>query len=157
MFNRKKQPAIRSLIGEGTQIHGELRFDAGLRIDGEVLGDVVATEPSSLLVISENARVQGKVMAGHVIINGQIHGPVVATVLLELQLASGRLMLHGATVWLTGGTSRPKTPPALGVEFGRLGLETLRSLDRVLVLDGFPAGPWEAELTFGMDAVGRMP
>jgi hypothetical protein len=78
-------------------------------------------------------------------------------VLLELQLDSGRLMLHGATVWLTGGTSRPKTPPALGVEFGRLGLETLRALDRVLVLDGFPAGPWQAELTFGMDAVGRMP
>ena len=84
-FKSKKQPAIRSLIGEGTQVHGELRFDAGLRIDGEVLGDVVATEPTSLLVISENARVQGKVMAGHVIINGQVHGPVVATALLELQ------------------------------------------------------------------------
>ena len=86
MFGKsKKQPAIRSLIGEGTQVHGELRFDAGLRIDGEVLGDVVATEPSSLLVISEHARVQGKVMAGHVIINGQVRGPVVATTLLELQ------------------------------------------------------------------------
>ena len=84
-FNRKKQPPIRSLIGEGTVVHGELRFDAGLRIDGEVLGDVVATEPTSLLVISENARVQGKVMAGHVIINGSVHGPVVATTLLELQ------------------------------------------------------------------------
>ena len=84
-FKSKKQPAIRSLIGEGTQVHGELRFDAGLRIDGEVLGDVVATDPSSLLVISENARVQGKVMAGHVIINGSVQGPVVATMLLELQ------------------------------------------------------------------------
>ena len=50
-----------------------------------MLGDVVATEPTSLLVISENARVQGKVMAGHVIINGQVQGPVVATTLLELQ------------------------------------------------------------------------
>lgn len=83
--NRKKQPAIRSLIGEGTLVQGELRFDAGLRIDGEVIGDVVATDPSSLLVISENARVQGKVMAGHVIINGRVDGPVVATSLLELQ------------------------------------------------------------------------
>jgi len=86
MFSKsKKQPAIRSLIGEGTQVHGELRFDAGLRIDGEVLGDVIATEPTSLLVISENARVKGKVMAGHVIINGSVQGPVVATTLLELQ------------------------------------------------------------------------
>jgi len=78
-------------------------------------------------------------------------------VLLELALDSGRLLLHGAIVWATGGTQRPRTAPALGVEFGRLGMETLRALDRVLVLDGFPAGPWEAELTFGMDAVGRMP
>ena len=78
-------------------------------------------------------------------------------VLLELALDSGRLLLHGAVVWLTGGTTRPRTAPALGVEFGRLGLETLRALDRVLVLDGFPAGPWKAELNFGMDAVGRMP
>jgi len=85
MFGRKKQPPIRSLIGEGTVIQGELRFDAGLRIDGEVQGDVVATDPSSLLVISENARVRGKVMAGHVIINGQVNGPVLSTALLELQ------------------------------------------------------------------------
>ncbi len=84
-FNRKKQPPIRSLIGEGTTVTGELRFDQGLRIDGEVVGDVVAAEASSLLVISENARVQGKVMAGHVIINGKVEGPVVATSLLELQ------------------------------------------------------------------------
>jgi len=85
LLGRKKQPPIRSLIGEGTVIQGELRFDAGLRIDGEVQGDVVATDPSSLLVISENARVNGKVMAGHVIINGQVHGPVLSTALLELQ------------------------------------------------------------------------
>ena len=84
-FKRKKQPPIRSLIGEGTVVQGELRFDQGLRIDGEVIGDVVASESTSLLVISENARVQGKVMAGHVIINGQVQGPVVATLLLELQ------------------------------------------------------------------------
>src|SRR6478736_3300051 len=84
-FKRKKQPPIRSLIGEGTVVQGELRFDAGLRVDGEIQGDVVATDPSSLLVISENARIMGKVMAGHVIINGQVHGPVVSTALLELQ------------------------------------------------------------------------
>jgi cytoskeletal protein CcmA (bactofilin family) len=85
MLNRRKQPPIRSLVGEGTSVHGELRFDAGLRIDGEVQGDVVATGAESLLVISENARVTGKVMAGHVIINGRVDGPVISTLLLELQ------------------------------------------------------------------------
>jgi cytoskeletal protein CcmA (bactofilin family) len=85
-FSFKKQPPIRSLIGEGTAIHGELRFSDGLRIDGEVHGDVVANaDRATLLVISENARVHGKVMAGHVIINGQVAGPVHSTELLEIQ------------------------------------------------------------------------
>ena len=86
MFSKKRQPPIRTLIGEGTVIVGELRFSEGLRIDGEVHGDVIATgEGHSILVISERARVLGKVKAAHVIINGQIEGPVHSDELLELQ------------------------------------------------------------------------
>jgi cytoskeletal protein CcmA (bactofilin family) len=82
----KKQPPIRSLIGEGTVVHGEVRFEEGLRIDGEVHGDVNAIgESPSLLVISEKARVQGKVKGSHVIINGSVIGPVECDGLLELQ------------------------------------------------------------------------
>jgi len=87
MFSSKrKQPPIRTLIGEGTVIQGELRFAEGLRIDGEVQGDVVAApDGPSILVISEKARVQGTVRAAHVIINGNVCGPVFSTELLELQ------------------------------------------------------------------------
>ena len=86
MFSSKKQPAIRSLIGEGTVIQGTLSFSGGLRIDGEVQGDVVADAGStSILVISEKARVLGEVKGGHVIINGEVRGPVHASDLLELQ------------------------------------------------------------------------
>jgi cytoskeletal protein CcmA (bactofilin family) len=84
-FGKKKQPPIRSLIGEGTVVQGELRFNEGLRIDGEVLGDVIATGEHTMLVISENARVQGKVKAGHVIINGTVVGPLESNELLEIQ------------------------------------------------------------------------
>lgn len=86
MFAKKKQPAIRTLIGEGTIIRGELIFTDGLRIDGEVQGDVIAGPDSqSILVISEKARVIGKVRAAHVIINGHVTGPVQSDELLELQ------------------------------------------------------------------------
>lgn len=86
MFGKKKQPAIRTLVGEGTVIQGELRFTDGLRIDGEVRGDVVAIgDGYNILVISEKARVTGKVRAGHVIISGHVTGPVFASELLELQ------------------------------------------------------------------------
>jgi cytoskeletal protein CcmA (bactofilin family) len=86
MFGSKKQPSIRSLIGEGTIVQGTLRFSDGLRIDGEVQGDVVANpDDTSILVISDKARVTGTVKAGHVIINGTVIGPVESNHLLELQ------------------------------------------------------------------------
>jgi len=86
MLGRRKQPPIRTLIGEGTIVQGEIRFTDGLRVDGEVRGDLVAGgEGPNILVISEKGRVEGKVKGGHVIINGSVAGPVESEELLELQ------------------------------------------------------------------------
>ena len=86
MFNKKKSQSICTLIGDGTRIDGELHFSGGLRIDGEVHGDVEAIgDGPNLLIISEKARVIGKVSGGHVIINGVVNGPVRSRDLLELQ------------------------------------------------------------------------
>ena len=86
MFNNKKQPAIRSLIANGSHITGNIRFTDGLRIDGVMVGDISAEEgQTSLLVISETASVTGAVHADHIIISGAVNGPVHARVLLELQ------------------------------------------------------------------------
>ena len=84
-LGKKKPPPIRSLVGEGMVVRGDLRFADGLRVDGEVYGDVLAAEGRSMLVISEKARVHGKVRASHVIISGEVRGPVHAEELLELQ------------------------------------------------------------------------
>lgn len=85
-WTRKKTPHIRSLVGEGMVFQGHLRFSDGVRIDGEVLGDVTAdSDKPSLVVVGERARVRGSIQAGHVIINGEVHGPVLSTELLELQ------------------------------------------------------------------------
>ena len=87
MFGKKAQPPIKSLIAQGTRIEGNMKFNEGLRVDGEVYGDIQATQEDngSLLVISEAAVVQGSVQADHVIINGTVRGPVHARELLELQ------------------------------------------------------------------------
>ena len=83
-FGRKKSPPIRSLIGEGTVVNGPVRFTDGLRIDGEVQGDVLAaSEGATLVVISDKAKVTGMVKAAHVIINGTVMGPVESGTLLE--------------------------------------------------------------------------
>ncbi|MCW5655137.1 polymer-forming cytoskeletal protein [Hydrogenophaga sp.] len=86
MFNKKKQPPIKSLIAQGTRIEGHVYFHDGLRIDGEVVGDIRASDQqSSILVVSEVATVTGQIHADHVIINGHVKGPVLAFELLELQ------------------------------------------------------------------------
>ena len=43
----KPQGRIDSLIGAGTRVDGNLRFSGGLRIDGEVHGDIEAAEGAS--------------------------------------------------------------------------------------------------------------
>ena len=90
MFNNKKTPtstaAIESLISAGTTIEGNLRFKGGLRIDGTVKGNVVAEEGSaSTLVLSESGRIEGAVMAAHMMINGAVVGPITAIETIELQ------------------------------------------------------------------------
>lgn len=86
MFGSKSKSTIDSLIGLATKIEGDLHFKGGLRIDGNVRGNVVA-DPTlpSMLVISEHAVVEGEVRAAHLVVNGQINGPVYCSELLELQ------------------------------------------------------------------------
>lgn len=89
MFGKPKgstKGAIDSLIGAGTVIKGDIQFAGGLRIDGEVHGNVRATSGTdSRLVISEKACVEGEISVAHVIINGAVNGPVHADEFLELQ------------------------------------------------------------------------
>ena len=83
----KPKARIDSLIGAGTLIEGNIRFAGGLRIDGEVKGNVEAAEgaSSSMLVLSEQARIEGSVSVAHVITNGTVVGPVTVTEFLEMQ------------------------------------------------------------------------
>lgn len=86
MFNKKKQPPIKSLIAEGSQIDGNIRFTDGLRVDGVVVGNILAGEDvASILVISEIASITGEITADHIIINGAVKGPIHARKMLELQ------------------------------------------------------------------------
>lgn len=86
MFNRKTKNTIDSLLGISTNIEGNVHFKGGLRIDGHVKGNVIADPAeSSMLVISEQAKIEGEVRAGHIVVNGEINGPVYSTELIEIQ------------------------------------------------------------------------
>lgn len=86
MLGRKTKGTIDSLIGISTSIQGDVHFKGGLRIDGQVRGNVIADgDEPSMLVISEFARVEGEVRVAHLVVNGEIIGPVHSTEFLELQ------------------------------------------------------------------------
>jgi cytoskeletal protein CcmA (bactofilin family) len=86
MFNRKKQPPIKSLVALGCQIDGNFNFADGLRLDGSIHGNILGqADRPSILVIAETAVVVGEIHADHVIINGKVDGPVFARLMLELQ------------------------------------------------------------------------
>jgi len=89
MFGIKKgktrQSSIDSLIGAGTRIEGNVIFSGGLRIDGEVRGNINSENgQEGTLVISEKASVEGAIAVGHVVVNGTVIGPVFAGESLEL-------------------------------------------------------------------------
>ena len=90
MFERKKhappQKRIDCLIGAGTIVQGDLTFVGGLRVDGVVCGNIATAngEPGTL-VVSEQARVDGRINVSHVVVNGTVNGPVTANDFLELQ------------------------------------------------------------------------
>jgi cytoskeletal protein CcmA (bactofilin family) len=86
MFSRKKQPPIKSLMAGDSVIRGDIDFAEGLRLDGQVIGNITAKGGvASILVISETASIEGAVTADHIVVNGTVKGPISARELLELQ------------------------------------------------------------------------
>lgn len=89
MFRKKAnkpQNRIDSLIGAGTRIEGNVTFAGGLRVDGEIKGNVVSSgDQPSTLVLSEQARIDGEIHVSHLVVNGAINGPVHSAEFLELQ------------------------------------------------------------------------
>jgi cytoskeletal protein CcmA (bactofilin family) len=89
MFGMKKskpQGRIDSLIGTGTALIGDVTFTGGLRVDGEIKGNVCGADGQpATLVISEHARVEGEISVSHLVVNGTVIGSVHSSDFLELQ------------------------------------------------------------------------
>ena len=78
---------INTLIGEETEIHGDVHFTGGLHIDGVVKGNVIAEESeNSVLTLSEKGAVEGEVRVPNMILNGTVVGDVYATKRIELSI-----------------------------------------------------------------------
>ena len=83
---RKFQGQIDTLIGSNTHVEGNINFSGGLRIEGQVSGNIVSNgDTHSTLVLGEQGNIEGKVQVSNVVINGTVIGPIYADEYLELQ------------------------------------------------------------------------
>jgi len=91
MFGKTKKPKqsakIDSLIGQNTEIRGDVIFNGGLHVDGLIKGNVISEEGTgSVLTLSERGIVEGEVKVANIVLNGTIIGDVHA--LQHIELAS---------------------------------------------------------------------
>ncbi|HXS27245.1 MAG TPA: polymer-forming cytoskeletal protein [Steroidobacteraceae bacterium] len=114
MFGRESKPpaAVDILIGKSARIRGDIDFAGGLHLDGCVAGHVRASpDLPSTLSVSESGSIEGSAEADNVILNGTVHGDIVA---------SGRVAL-GPRAKVHGDVHYGVIETALGAEIlGRL-------------------------------------
>ncbi len=93
MFGKKEksstfgQALVLNLIGEGTEIKGNIKCDSDLRIDGKVIGNV---STHSKLVLGAAGSIEGNVKARSGDVSGVLKGDVVVDEILFIK-ASGRV------------------------------------------------------------------
>ncbi len=97
MWGQNKKPRqtahIDSLIGQNTEIHGDVIFSGGLHVDGTIKGSVIAEKgEDSVLTLSERGTIEGEVKVPNVVVNGAVIGDVHATGHVEL---AAHARIHG--------------------------------------------------------------
>jgi cytoskeletal protein CcmA (bactofilin family) len=77
---RRREPAISTLVGADTKVHGDVEFTGGCLVDGYVKGNVRSVnDGDATLSISERGQIEGAVVVPNVLLNGTVRGDVKAT------------------------------------------------------------------------------
>ncbi|MEX2524029.1 MAG: polymer-forming cytoskeletal protein [Gammaproteobacteria bacterium] len=82
---KRKTTRIDTLIGQYTQVNGDVSFSGGLHVDGTIRGNVIAEDDGrSMLSLSERGTIEGEVNVPYVILNGVVLGDVRSSEHIEL-------------------------------------------------------------------------
>jgi cytoskeletal protein CcmA (bactofilin family) len=127
--NRSKRE-IRTLIGAGTRVNGDVVFTEGLHVDGVVHGNVSSEDDRpGALSVSENGVIEGDVTVPDLVLEGTVKGNVEARERVELgptarvigdvvynliEMAIGAEVNGKLIHQAPGGPDKPGTPPAAG-------------------------------------------
>lgn len=94
---------INAFLGAGTTYQGKLFFEGSVRIDGNFTGEI---KSEGTLIIGKEAKVQGQVQVGQLILSGNLDG--------EIQAAK-KVVVHK-----TGNLQGSMDTPSLVVEEGAI-------------------------------------
>jgi len=82
---KRRTSRIDTLIGQQSQVLGDVRFSGGLHVDGTIKGNVYAEQDgSSMLSLSDHGTIEGEVRVPYVVLNGVVVGDVYASEHVEL-------------------------------------------------------------------------
>jgi len=74
---KRKSTRIDTLVGQHSEILGDVRFSGGLHIDGTIKGNVIAdNDGKSMVSLSESGTIEGEVKVPFVVLNGVVIGDV---------------------------------------------------------------------------------
>jgi cytoskeletal protein CcmA (bactofilin family) len=74
-----------NIISEGTKIKGDINANGDIRIDGELIGNILA---KGKLVVGPKGRIEGQINCNNIEISGYIKGKVTAGELLNMKSTS---------------------------------------------------------------------
>jgi cytoskeletal protein CcmA (bactofilin family) len=88
MRKKTRFPAYATIIGEDTEVTGDIRFAGGLHIDGKVIGEVSGISPEGCaLTVGCSGTIEGNLDVAYVVIDGTVVGDVRA--IQRAELAAG--------------------------------------------------------------------
>lgn len=85
---------INAFLGSGTTYQGKLNFQGSVRVDGNFIGEI---QSDGTLIIGKDARVQGQIKVGQLVLSGHVEGEI---------LAVKKVVLHKTAV-LLGSLNTP--------------------------------------------------
>ncbi len=82
---KRRTSKIDTLIGQQTEIMGDVKFTGGVHVDGMIKGNVSAeADGRSMLSLSEQGAIEGEVNTPYVVLNGAVIGDVHSSEHVEL-------------------------------------------------------------------------
>jgi len=102
-----KADKVDTLIGQQTELHGNIEFCGGLHVDGKIKGNVIAdNQAATLLVLSDKGIIEGEIRAPCLVVNGLVIGDIYASERVEL----------AANARITGNVYYQRIEVAMGAE-----------------------------------------